>query len=276
MDKSKENSSNFFKSTAFIIIIIVALILAIAIPVGYIFYLDYLNTPNFVSSSSNYITVSAQQASPGDELTYTINLANEGRKDVTDVHITTDMPQYTSISSQDIDYLEHVDRETISFMVGLIKVGQSRQLTYTVTVDNPLDHGTVIANNSFKITYRRQGEQEKIEKKFETSLETAVESNIDFAESYYKITDENGEYIRMGDNLNIVFFIKNSGNMIAEDVKIKGIIPDNTGYVEGSFTSADRLYGPGGWRAGYKGGPDGDRSQDVYKLFGYSSRRSYR
>lgn len=237
MAKTKDNPSSFFKSKAFIILILAALLLAIAIPVGYMYYLDYLNSPNFVSPESNFISVSADQASPGDQLTYTIRLANEGRKEANDIHVTTDLPEHTTLIDENTDYLEQIIGNQVKFLIDSLPVGQNIEFSYTVTIDNPLDNGTVISNNSFLVNYQRQGDQETVEKKFETDLKTTVTSNIDFSESYYKITDENGGYIRMGDTLNIVYFVKNSGNMVAENVKIKGIIPANTNLVEGSFSS---------------------------------------
>jgi len=234
---SKGGFSNFFKSKAFIILVLAALALAIGIPIGYICYLDYLNVPNFVSQDANYITVSKQEASPGDTLTYIISITNEGRKTVTDVLVTSDIPENTQLVSKDIEFLESAGDEKISFLIDSLEVGAKKRFSYDVRLENPLDNGTVITNNTLDITYKRNGGQETVNKKFETGLQTRVVSNIDFSESYYKITDENGEYIRMGDILNVVFFVKNSGNMVATDVKIKGIIPENTAYVEGSFTS---------------------------------------
>ncbi|MGM0365290.1 MAG: GDSL-type esterase/lipase family protein [Actinomycetota bacterium] len=237
MAKNEGSSSNFLKSRTFIIVVLAALVLSIAIPVAYISYLDYLDVPNFVSAQSNYIVVSKDEASPGDTLTYIINLANEGRKEVTDVVVTTDIPEHTRLVSRDIDYLKSADDKTLSFLIGSLEVGQKKKLSFVVELDNPLDNETVISNNTLDITYRRSDSVEQINKKFETSLKTTVISSIDFSESYYKITGQNSEYLRMGDILNVVFFVKNSGNMLASDVTLLGIIPDNTAYVDGSFTS---------------------------------------
>ncbi len=228
---------NFFKSKTFIILIITLLTLAVFIPVGYILYLDWSNSPNFASPDKNFVSVSETRANPGDTIIYRITITNEGRKTATGIHITTDIPQDTKLAKGEIPYLEDAGEDKIYFLVGSLEPGQKKVLEYAVIIDTPLDDGTTINNNTFSIEYSRKGSTETINKKFEIGLETSVESSIDFSKSYYRITDENGGDVRQGDKLSVIFFIKNTGNMASKDITLKNIIPEGTSFIEGSFIS---------------------------------------
>ncbi len=233
----EQRKSVFFKSKAFIILVSIAVLLSAAIPIGYKYYSDYLNVPNFVSSDSNYVIVSAQEARPGDKLTYIISLTNEGRRKVDDVVVTTDFPENVELVSDNIDYIDSVGAKSLTFLIDSMEIGQQKKLSFDVKVDSPLDNGTIIANNRMDISYRRSDTPEPIMASFETRLQTKVISSVDFSESNYQITHQNGEHIRMGDRLDVDLLIKNSGDMAAAGISITGIIDQNTQLIEGSFKS---------------------------------------
>ncbi len=239
MDKVRPES--FFKKKAFIALAAAAVLLAIGAVMGYRYYQEYLNVPNFVSAEANYMIVSKEEAKPGEVITYVINLANEGRREATDVLVRSKIPENTQLAEKELDFLKSADGENITFFIGSIGPGQKKKLSFSVVLDSPLDNGTIILNDGMQVSYKRSGTDETIAERFEARLATEVASSIDFSESYYQVTHKGSEYIRMGDTLDVTLCIKNSGDMVANGVNVKGIVPENTDYVQGSFY-ADSAY----------------------------------
>ncbi len=235
MGKHQGKSGRFFKSKTLIILIVAAVLLGAGIAVGYMFYVDYLNVPNFVSSEYNYMVVSKQEARPGDTLTYIIHLANEGRREAAEIRVRTQIPPYTQLAVQDIDYLEEVEQDTICFLIPSLGVGQSKKISFTVEVDSPLDHGTLVTNQGLELSYTRSGSEEVFYEHFAADLETVVISSIDLSSSHFQVTHRGGEHIRMGDVLDVALFVENSGDMTAADIHIANVVPEHTDFVQGSF-----------------------------------------
>jgi uncharacterized repeat protein (TIGR01451 family) len=234
---SSSRLKRFFTNKIFITIIVFIVVLGALTPLLLKYYEDYLNNPNFEDPGINHISVSAAEASPGDEIRYEITIKNEGRKAVTDVFITSDIPEYSSLAEEEVEYLEDNRDGKIYFLIDRMEIGEEKILSYAVKIDKPLDDGTKIVNNSFNVDYKRELSEEVINKKFETDLCTTVTSKIDLSSSNYRITDENGEYLRMGDTIQAVFFIKNTGNMDAKEIRIENLIPENTTFIGDSFYS---------------------------------------
>lgn len=219
-----------------IIIAIVIIFTATAVPVFFYFYNQYLNIPNFTNPQNNYISVSKSTAFPGEELTYHINIKNEGRRPVFDMVIKTDIPPYTSFSESISKTKYEIKDGNINFFIENLDIDQSKKITYTVKIENPVDNNTLITSSTFELSYKRPGTDEILNHTFPTQLLTLIKSKPDFSNSGLNITDENSEYLRMGDTLKVVLNIKNTGNMNAKDIKIKNIIPQNTSYIDKSFT----------------------------------------
>ncbi len=232
----------FLKSKGFIAIIIAVVFLAAAVPLSYIYYNKWLDIPNFASPKYNFMTVSGNEAKPGEVLTYEISLKNSGRVPARNIYIETAIPQNTNFVEGDYKYLKDVEDSQVTFFIDSLGTGQEIKVSYQVETRSPLDNGTIISNGGFSLKYSRERFQDTITKYFEANLETEVKSQIDFTGSYYKITDRNGEYIRMGDMLNAVFFLKNKGDMVAREILLDNLIPQNTEFVNNSFDSNGDAY----------------------------------
>ncbi|MGM0366588.1 MAG: GDSL-type esterase/lipase family protein [Actinomycetota bacterium] len=240
--EKKSKFKKFIKTKTFIAIASVIVLLAIALPLAYMYYNQYLDIPNFASEDSNYMSASNNEAKPGDTLSYEITIKNEGRVPVSTILIETEIPQHTILVEKDYSYLKYTGEGIINFVIDSLEAGQKETVSYEVIIDSPLDSGTIISTEGFRIDYFRERFEEQETKYFTANLQTEVISQVNLSSSYYQIKDPGTEYLRMGDSLDISFFIENSGDMTARNLKVEGLLPQHTEYVNNSFTSNGDAY----------------------------------
>ncbi len=91
-------------------------------------------------------SVSRSTARPGDTLVYTLTYGNSGTDTATGVEVSDLLPaDVTFVSAQPTPAR---NGDTLTWSVGDVAAGASRQLTVTVTVDSPLANGTVLYNTA--------------------------------------------------------------------------------------------------------------------------------
>jgi len=161
---------------------------------------------------------------PGDQIDYLIDFKNTGNLTLNDLVIKTQIPQNTEFISADSNGKYDPKGKNISFYIGELEANSGGNASFSVTVNNPLDNGTIIKAEEVVFEYIVRN----IEETFIISdtQENAVKSSPVFNEFEARINDLNGGSINMGDDLSFKITLKNSGDMNARKVKVINRLPD--------------------------------------------------
>lgn len=197
-------------------------------------------THQVVSSPDITITKSANplpgtDVSPGDYITYTLTLTNQGDANATNVVISDTIPANTflvtnSATSNVIVTPGDPLRADIAFLPA---PAGTAQITFTVRVTSPLDNNTLITNtaqvtsaetaavitNSNQVTHRVQS----------AAVLTIAKSAI----------PPSGSVITPADTITYLLTITNTGNANANNILITDTLPPEVNFVPGSASTVN-------------------------------------
>lgn len=95
-------------------------------------------------------STAGEKVNLGDEITYTITTKNTGKTVANSVVITDTVPQYTTLKNGTISDNGTVSGTTITWNVGDLAVGESKSVSFTVTVNSTADViGEKITNTGY-------------------------------------------------------------------------------------------------------------------------------
>lgn len=224
------------KKTKWIIMIIsIAVIIIFSLAACYYFFI-YLK-PNFNDFSQNYVSSNtANPVKPGEEILYSISFKNTGNRTVNKLEIKAGIPSNTTIASSDGGTITEGDGNTLIFSYENIEKNEAGKANFTVTVDKPLDNGTSIILNNVIFNYiigNRQYSQN-----IASDLSHIIESSPNLNNFSLESIDENGGYLKMGDNIEYSLVVENKGDMNATGVEIKSILSKNVSIIEESINNS--------------------------------------
>lgn len=110
-----------------------------------------VNAPNWFITK----TVSSETIQPGEFLTYTITVVNDGHLATSGVYTITDpLPTNTDPSSASIQSPGFLNGNIVTWVLSdsLPALGGSKTLTYAVQVTTPLTNGEVIVNENYNVS----------------------------------------------------------------------------------------------------------------------------
>ncbi|OQA22154.1 MAG: GDSL-like Lipase/Acylhydrolase [Actinobacteria bacterium ADurb.Bin346] len=199
-------------------------LLAAASAALYIYYF-YYNKPNFTKDSSNsIIAAKAGSLTPGEEQEYKINFFNAGSTEVLNLKISTAIPSNTKyLSSSPQAEIDSASGKLI-FSVGSLAKNTAGSVSFKVRVDSPLDNGTEIKTAEVQFTYTARGKSHDFN--IAGAVVSRVSSSPDLSGFKIKISDLNGADISIGDKVEFIISLANSGNMNAQNIRVINIVPD--------------------------------------------------
>jgi len=235
----KVNISAIKKNRKWIYIAISAIvIIALAVVICYYFFI-YL-APSFSDFSQNYIySDTAEQVTPGKEISYNIDFQNTGFRVVDKLEIEVNVPENTSFTSSEDEISIRDNGSIIVFDLNNIERGQSGKIKFTVTIDKPLDNRINITMDDITFNYTIGDKQ--YSQDITSGLNHIIKSSPDFSDFSIEAADENGGYLHMGDTIEYTVSVKNKGDMNATGVQIKSILSKNISVIEESIGSSGSL-----------------------------------
>ncbi len=200
-------------------------------------------------------TTEKLQVEPGDEVTYYITVSHDGGSwlNTKEVFITDQIPGGTpgltlkegSISDGGV---LQADGKTIKWSLGRLRSGQSKTVSFTVTVPQ------VKANTAWENVAMLYGDDPDDPKDPENpptpeeSNKVVVEEKIPGINTYKEQSVDNGatytrERLRVygGDVVTYRITVYNNGEETAKDVTVKDAVPDGLTLVEGSISAGGSL-----------------------------------
>lgn len=165
---------------------------------------------------------------PGEIITYTIVVNNEGNADATNAVISDSLPANTQFVPNSIRLrpIGAGDEGSVPPLLASnlsITAGQKVTVTYAVRVDTPLDDGTTITNTA-SVTSLQTPEL------ITDSIVTLVASSPDLRIT--KFASQNP--VSPGDVLTYTIVVRNEGDANATGAVISDPLPDNTSFISGS------------------------------------------
>ncbi|MDD5623050.1 MAG: hypothetical protein PHQ09_07860, partial [Actinomycetota bacterium] len=214
--------------------IIVLIIVVIGIS-GFIYYYFKIYPPKFSDGRVNFISSnSSEYSKPGDQITYTINYKNTGKKAVENFAIELKIPENTVFVSSDHNDISKNTDGTFAFEIGSVKGNEEGVLDFIVEVKKPLDNGTLIKLEGAKFTYMANGEN--FNNDIDTDLISTVESSPDLSNFKLEAIDENGGVLRLNDVIQYKLMVENTGDMNATDIEIKSNFSEYVDIIEDTIT----------------------------------------
>ncbi len=174
-------------------------------------------------------SVTPALAQAGDWLTYTLSVTAGGLVSATGVLVTDALPlntAYVACSPTPCG----VSGAVVSWTLGVLNIGESRQVTLVVAVNSPLLNGTLLTNTAHVTS------SEGIT---DTDLVTTPVGSLPQLRLAKFSVDLNGPPLRPGDALSYLLVVVNLGNATANSVAISDVVPTNTTYVPGSIAGGD-------------------------------------
>ncbi len=218
----------------------IIIIVAAAVYSTYYYFNIYLQ-PNFSDESLNFVSAgSGGLIKPGNEITYTINFENNGVRTVSELEIIAKIPENTELISAGSD--ENVDAKEgrVRFVISDdIKKGSKGSVEFIVKVHKPLGNGTPIILDQVVFDYKIK--DEKHSKIINADFNHKVKSSPEFGSFDLEIVDKNRGSLRMGDEINCILKVENTGNMDASGVEVKSVIPGNVTILEESISSDGKI-----------------------------------
>ncbi len=177
-------------------------------------------------------TVNLLDAAPGDELLYTITLANTGDMVAHNAIVLDEIPANTVISGNPTASSGSVLYQGAPYnrirWTGDVTPGTEVVITFRVQVNSPLNNGTQITNFATM--------DDQVHQAFDTNtVVTTIHSAVNLTTS--SKTVDIAEAVP-GQTLHYIITLRNTGNMNAGGARITDTIPANTTYVAGTLSAS--------------------------------------
>lgn len=158
---------------------------------------------------------------PGDTITYTITVYNDGKTRAFNVSIIDTVPEHT-ILYENGEKLP--DQKNLKKDIPVLEAGQSESLTFTVIVDEILENTVIQNTGKVNADHSPDVPSNPVNVNVEPSVPVLrVEKTSSIAE---------GTTLKSGDIITYTITVYNDGKSIAYNVVISDDIPQNTTYVE--------------------------------------------
>ncbi len=208
----------------------------------FLYYYFIIYPPKFSNEEFNFISSSSgEYLKPGDQITYTINYKNTGKKAVEDFTIELKIPENAVFISSSHNEISENAHGVVAFEVGDIKGDEEGAIDFIVEVKKPLDNGTLIKLDGAKFSYKSGGEN--FNNDINANLTSTVESNPNFDNFKLEAVDENGGVLRLGDVIQYKLIVENTGDMNAANVEIKSNFSEYVDIIEDSITGSGEYEG---------------------------------
>lgn len=190
-----------------------------------------VSAPRFSTSTKDVLDVNGGKLEPGDKLTYTITVVNDGGSLARNVVVTDVVPKtLTAVVPADGGTFDAGSRTitwTSAGNAALATVGMDAAkavtLTFGAQVVEPLDNSTVICNQGEIKSDEQSTPTPTDDPRTPTPLDATcgtVFSAADFSNAAKTVVDENGAPFRPGDLVTYTVSFTNTGNTKATDVVV--------------------------------------------------------
>jgi len=201
------------------------------------YYYLKIYPPNFDDGKFNFISSnSGEYLKPGDQITYTINYKNTGKRTADDFVIELKIPEYTVFVSSNYNEILKNTNGALAFNIGNVKGNEKGEIYFTVEVEKPLDNGTLIRLDGAKFNYKIG--EDTLNNDIKADLISKVESSPDLSNFKLEAIDENGGVLRLGDIIKYKLVVENTGDMNASDIEIKSNLSEYINIIENSITDS--------------------------------------
>lgn len=183
--------------------------------------------------------VDKEFAEPGETITFTMGITNNGNVPANNVIVTDTIPNDTTFVSGSVRVNgapRAGDNPQSGINAGSIDPGQTVTASFSVVIDtvpdpNPIPNTAIVDYNYTVDPSFPNGESDAIiSNQTETFVGIAVIDGSGF------VKDVDFEYADVGYTLTYSFFLTNTGNVTANDVVFTDTIPNDTTFVPNSFT----------------------------------------
>ncbi len=165
-------------------------------------------------------TVDKSVAAPGDQLTYTLSVANTGNANALNATLEDTLPPNTSFVSATGDFTLNAD--TVQWSVASLPAGGAGAVTLVVLVDSPLDPGTSILNSATLDADNSPPTTSEVVTQIESTPLLKLE----------KVASSNP--VAPGSMLTYQLTASNTGNANSTTATLVDQLPDNTTFVAAS------------------------------------------
>ena len=176
-------------------------------------------TPGNVTANKQ---ASSANAAAGSQLTYYINVTNNGTSAVNNVVVTDAVPTNTTYAYSSNGGT--LNNGIVTWNIGTLNAGETRTVNMTVTVNSGVANGTVI-NNMANITYTGGST-------YTNNVTTIVGGNDNTGFNVSKRTDK--YTANNGDIVKYYIDVTNTGNTALNNVQVSDYIPYGATYQQGS------------------------------------------
>lgn len=208
---------------------------------------------NFTNATKTVVDTNGAPARPGDALTWTISLTNEGNatamnvtvRDPIDPSLTNVVPGSGGVvAAGEIRW----DGATTPALAQ-VDVGETVTLTFTATIATPLDNGTVIANQAeisaeLGVTIPQLTDDPATAALDDPTSLTVTSAALVTATK--TVADENGGVAAPGDVFLYTITLTNSGDAVADGISVTDTIPTTLNFVQvldgGTWNAASRTF----------------------------------
>lgn len=201
------------------------------------FAISYIDLKELEPSPVTSIVKSVDKsfASPGDTLTYTIVLKNEGPATIDNAIFIDPTPYETSLIKDSLTlngFPSKWNLDNTTFTLGSLKAGKEIVVKYSVIINKGIELGNKIYNSS-RVYYNFIDSYGILRNNHIKS--NTVETNINAAIlTSHKVVDKTSAFV--GDFLTYNITISNIGNVTAENVIFKDNISSNVEFINNSLT----------------------------------------
>lgn len=170
-------------------------------------------------------TVDKTTAKPGDTITYTITVKNNGKVDLTNVKVNDQLPAYYSEASEKVDAPSSVSGSIVkngSVTISKLPVGKTAtiKITYKIKDGGQLECGETIIKN--KVTSSTDQDQTE-DNDGNNEVTTTVTNECEYGYDLIKTVDKSSANV--GDTLTYTLTIKNTGRLDVTNVVVKDDLP---------------------------------------------------
>jgi len=194
---------------------------------AYYYFYIYLKKPNFDEAGSiDVSSVTGKDVKPGEFIEYTVYYKNSGNVSVDDMDIEIEIPSNTAFAGSDHDQILKTENtgRVIDFEIGTVLKNADDKITFKVEVNKPLDNGTIIRLGEVQFHYRVK--ENVLDKKLSAEITNVVVSSPRIEDFELMVVDLNGGEVRMGDTLQYILRVENTGDMNAAGVAVNSSISE--------------------------------------------------